>query len=221
MRVFRRVRVRVAGLAASTVLLAAGRVATAATSPTEATTASAVSTSGAPEVLVSVGSTFGVNGVPGRGGASVSAGMVWPFERRYAFGGTLFADDLGTGLQELLDPNTGAALGTVASTHRRSFGGEWRAEARLHESRSARLLWGAGFGYAQQVLEEFGTTKDAVSGVMASTGVTFLYKLSHGHALGTTLAYRHQFVHLESDSDRSTTWATATFDWRWQGTPRE
>jgi len=221
MRVLRRVREQVTGLAASAVLLAGVRAASAATPVTAAPMGPAGSASGAPEVLVSVGSTFGVNGVPGSGGASVSAGMLWPFEQRFAFGGTLFADDLGTGLEELHDPNTGASLGTVGSGHRSSFGGEWRAEMRLHESRSMRLLWGAGFGYARQVLDEFDEAKDAVSGVMASTGVTFLYKASHGHAFGTTLAYRHQFVHVESDPDRSTTWATITVDWRWQGTPRE
>jgi hypothetical protein len=184
-------------------------------------TAPAVSASGAPEILASIGTTLGVNGVPGSGGASAVAGMVWPFERRFTFGGTLFADDLGTGLEELHDPNTGTPLGTVGSTHRWAYGGEWRGEMRLHETRSLRLLWDAGFGYAQQVLESFGTATDAVSGVTASTGLTFLYKVSHGHAFGTTLGYRHQFVHLESDPNRSTTWTSVTFDWRWQGTPKE
>jgi hypothetical protein len=236
MRVGRRVREQVAGLAASAVLLAGARAAGAATAPpapakasagatappaTAAGTVPAASASGAPEILVSIGSTFGVNGVPGSGGASAVAGMVWPVERRFTFGGTLFADDLGTGLEELHDPNTGTSLGTVGSTHRWAFGGEWRGDMRLHDSRSLRLLWGAGFGYARQVLESFGTTTDAVSGVTASTGLTFLYKASHGHAFGTTLGYRHQFVHLESDPNRSTTWASATLDWRWQGTPKE
>jgi hypothetical protein len=177
--------------------------------------------SGAPEVLVSTGTTFAVSGIPGSGGASVSAGLLWPFENRFAFGGTLFADDLGTGFAELHDPNTGAALGTVGATHRWSYGGEWRAEARLRESHRVRLLWGAGFGYGQQILDRFGRVHGAVSGVLASTGLTFLYKAAHGHALGTTLAYKHQFVHLESDPDRSRTWATAAIEWRWQGTPRE
>jgi hypothetical protein len=236
MRVGRRVRGWIAGLAASAVLLAGARVAGAAAAPpvpaaatagtkatpaTVAAPAPAVSASGAPEILVSIGSTLGVNGVPGSGGASAVAGMVWPFERRFTFGGTLFADDLGTGLEELHDPNTGVSLGTVGSTHRWAYGGEWRGEMRLVESRSLRLVWVAGFGYAQQVLESFGTATDAVSGVTASTGLTFLYKVSHGHAFGTTLGTRHQFVHLESDPNRSTTWTSVTFDWRWQGTPKE
>ena len=92
---------------------------------------------------------------------------------------------------------------------------------RLHESTRMRLLWSAGFGYSQQVQDQFGNAVDAVSGVIASTGVSYLYKASHGHALGATLAYKHQFVHLESNSDRSTTWATAAFEWRWRGTPKE
>jgi hypothetical protein len=230
MRGLRRVREQVAWLAASAVLLAGVRAASAATPAAPAVPAAPVtaaapapgpSGTGAPEVLLSVGSTFGVNGVPGTGGATVTAGLVWPFEHRFAFGGTLFADDLGTSLEELKDPNTGTSLGTVGSEHRSSRGAEWRGEMSLHDSQSLRLRWIAGFGYAQQVLDEFGTAKDAVSGVMASTGLTFLYRISHGHAFGTTLAYRHQFVHLEHDPNRSTTWATATFDWRWQGTPKD
>jgi len=228
MRGFRRVRAGIAGLAASAVLLVGVRAAmaataasaTAATSVT-ATSVAATAASDAPELLASLGSTFAVTGTPGSGGASVSAGMLWPFENRFAFGAALFADDLGTGFEELHDPNTGAGLGTVGSTHRSSFGGEWRAEARLRESRRVRLQWGAGFGYGRQVLDRFGKSHGAVSGVLASTGLTFLYKASHGHAFGTTLAYKHQFVHRESDPERSTTWATAAFEWRWQGTPRE
>ena len=223
MRVSRRVRAGIAGLAAFAMLPAGVRAATAAAAATPAVTSSSAgpSASDAPEVVATMGSTFAVTGTPGTGGASASAGMLWPFESRFAFGGALFADDLGTGFEELHDPNTGAGLGTVGSTHRWSFGGEWRAQARLRESRRIRLLWGAGFGYGQQVLDQFGKTHGAVSGVLASTGVTFLYKASHGHALGTTFAYKHQFVHRESDPGRSTTWATAAFEWRWQGTPRE
>ena len=77
----------------------------------------------APELSLSGGSTLGVNGEPGSGGAATSAGMSWPVAERFAFGVRLFADDLGTGVAALRDPNTGLALGTVATTHRWSFGG--------------------------------------------------------------------------------------------------
>lgn len=177
--------------------------------------------SSAPELLVGAGTTLGVTGRPGSGGATTSIGMLWPVEERFAFGASLFADDLGTGLTVLHDPNTGTALGTVASAHRWSYGGEWRAEVRLRETRRARVAWGAGFGYGRQEVDERGAFRSAASSVLASTGATFLYKASHGHAFGTTLAYKREFVHHASDPDRSTNWATAALEWRWQGSPKE
>ena len=175
----------------------------------------------APEVLVAVGSTLGVTGSPGSGGASASFGVLWPLSERFAFGATLSADDLGTGLGVLHDPNTGLELGTVATTHRWSYGGEWRGEARLYESHRVRLLWGAGFGWGHQERDQRAQVLDAVSGIVASTGATFLLKASHGHSFGTTVAWKRAFVHHASDPDRSTSWATAAIEWRWQGAPRE
>ncbi len=174
-----------------------------------------------PELRIAAGSTLGVTGNPGTGGSTVSLGALWPVNEHFAFGVDLFADDLGTGLADLHDPNTGASLGRVASTHRSSFGGEWRGEARLRERRRVRLLWGAGFGYGRQEHDQRGEIRDAASGVVASSSATFLYKTGGGHAFGTTLAFRREFVHHASDPDRSTSWATAAIEWRWKRNVRE
>ncbi|HEY6195402.1 MAG TPA: hypothetical protein VI504_10195 [Candidatus Eisenbacteria bacterium] len=208
MRGSRRILARLAGVAVSAAVCAA-----------------AISGAGAawaaPELRIAAGSTLGVTGNPGTGGSTVSLGTLWPVNERFAFGVDLFADDLGTGLADLHDPNTGTALGTVASTHRWSFGGEWRGEARLREGRRVRLLWGAGFGYGRQEQDQRGEVRDAASGVVASSSATFLYKTGGGHAFGTTLAFRREFVHRESDPDRSTSWATAAIEWRWKRTVQE
>ena len=209
-------RLRWAELAVTAGLLLGASVAAAAPDASMAPTPST-----APEVLLALGSTLGVTGAPGSGGASATFGLLFPIESRLAFGGSLFVDDLGTGLGVLHDPNTGLELGTVATTHRWSYGGEWRAELRVHESRRVRLMWGAGFGYGRQERDQRGTLRDAASGVLASTGATFLLKSAHGHSLGTTLAIKRAFVKHEADPDRSTSWATAALEWRWQGTPRE
>jgi len=119
----------------------------------------------APEVVLGAGSTIGVDGSPGQGGASLSCGVLWPVDGRFSVGAALFADDLGTGLATLHDPNTGTDLGTVASVHRWSFGGEWRGQAELHTNRHTRLVAGAGFGYGRQEEDQRGVTRDAVSGV--------------------------------------------------------
>ena len=174
-----------------------------------------------PEIVVAAGSTFAVNGDPGSGGAAAALELAWPFEKRWAFGVAAFAQDLGTGLTPLHDPNTGADLGTVASLHRWAFGGEWRAAATLRESRRVRWLWGAGFGYGRQERDQRGTVNDAVSAVTASMGPTFVWRSSRGQALGAGVAWRQAFVDREADPDRPTRWVTATLEWRWQAVQKD
>ena len=101
----------------------------------------------AAELGLTAGTTLGVNGEPGSGGASASAALLWPFENRFAFGVMIYADDQGTGLTELFDPNTGQSLGTVGDLHRWTYGLGWRGEARLIDSKKWQVLWGADFGY--------------------------------------------------------------------------
>ncbi len=174
-----------------------------------------------PELTAAVGSSLAVSGDPGSGGFAGTLGLLWPVEGRLAFGAALFVDDLGTGLGPLADPNTGTPLGTVATLHRWAFGGEWRGEATLHRNRRTRWLWGAGFGYARQERDTRGLVSSAVSSALASTNTTFLLQAAHGHAFGATIALRRAFVNRDADAGRSTSWATAALEWRWQGTPRE
>lgn len=175
----------------------------------------------APELVLGFGNSFAANGDPGEGGVSVTGSILWPFEERFMFGVSFYADDLGTGLAQLVDPNTGQDLGTVADLHRWSYGGEWRTEATLHRNRRTRWVWNAGFGYAREERDQRGLVNGVVSGLMASTGTSFLLQAAHGHAFGATVALRHAFVSREFDAGRPTSWATAAFEWRWQGTPKE
>ena len=174
-----------------------------------------------PVVVAPAGVSLSPNGTPGAGGSAGSFGLLFPFDGRWSFGGALFAEDLGTGLGTLRDPNSGGALGTVADLHRWAYGGEWQIEARLHHGRRLGLMWGAGFGFGRQERDQRGQVNGAVSGVTASTSATFVVPVSHGHAVGVALAARRLFVNTAADPGRSTNWATAAFEWRWQGTPKE
>lgn len=174
-----------------------------------------------PVLVVSAGSSLSPDGKPGSGGAAGAVGLQFPLEGRWSFGGAIFAEDLGTGLTDLRDPNTGEELGTVAELHRWCYGGEWRVEARLHNARRARLQWGASFGYGRQERDVRGFVDGAVSGVTAGTSLSFLIPAAHGHAFGVNVAARKLFVHTDGDPDRSTNWATAALEWRWQGTPKD
>ena len=188
-----------------------------------AATASASIEPALPEVAVSVGTTVGVNGNPGGGGASGSLAFLWPFEKNFAFGVVLFADDFGTDFVDLKDPNNGEPLGTVADLHRMGYGVGWRTEARLLHSdeRRWRFLWGVDFAYARQERDVRGTTDNAVSGVLVATGPKFLWRKMGGHSFGGALGWKHAFMSTDLDPDRSTDWAHLAFVWRWQRLPKE
>jgi len=174
-----------------------------------------------PAWLLSIGSSIAPNGSPGQGGAAATFGALVPFEGRWSFGPVFFVDDHGTGLIDLRDPNDGTLLGTVGDLHRWTYGGEWRTEAVLRQSKRWEWDWNVGFGYGRQEIDQRGVNAGAVSGITLSTGTTALLPLAGGHHLGLALAYRHLAVSAESDPGRTTDWATATIEWRWQGTPKE
>ena len=128
----------------------------------------------------------------------------WPFAPRWSFGGSIFAQDMGTEVSTLHDPNTGEPLGDVATTHRWSYGLEWRAETTLRESGPLRWQGTGGFGYARQERDERGQVNDAVSGISAMVGLTGLWQTRHAHAFGASLLYRHYFVDTQPSPDRAT-----------------
>ena len=176
-----------------------------------------------PEIALAVGTTVGVNGNPGGGGASGSLAFLWPFEQRFAFGVVVFADDFGTDFVDLKDPNTGEPLGTVASLHRMGYGAGWRTEARIFhsEERRWRFLWGADFAYEREERDIRGTTDNAVSGVLVATGPKFVWRTVGGHSFGGALAWKHAFMSRDFDADRSTDWAQLALVWRWQRIPKD
>ncbi len=176
-----------------------------------------------PELAFAAGTSVGVNGTPGSGGAAASLALLWPFENRFAFGGVLYADDLGTGFSDLIDPNTGQPLGTVASLHRWGFGAGWRTEARIAQSEARRwqFVWGADFGYGRQERDQRGEVNDAVSGVLVATGPSFTWKTMGGHSFGGAVAWKHAFVSRDADADRPTDWGTLALEWRWKTVPKE
>jgi len=174
-----------------------------------------------PELVVGAGWTMGVNGEPGTGGAAGTLAAQWPFAEHWSFGGAFFAQDQGTQVEELYDPNTGEALGAVATTHRWTYGLEWRAETMFRENGPLRWSASGGFGWARQERDVRGTVNDAVSGISAMVGLTSLWQTKHAHAFGVSLLYRHQFVDTEPSPDRATRAISAQLEWRWRSTPKQ
>ena len=174
-----------------------------------------------PELVVGAGWTMAVNGEPGTGGAAGTVAAQWPFASRWSFGASMFAVDMGTEVSALYDPNSGEPLGTVATSHRWTYGLEWRAETTLRERGQLRWEGTGGFGYARQERDERGVVNDAVSGITTMVGLTGLWQTKHAHAFGVTLLYRHQFVDTQPSPDRATHCMSAQLEWRWRSAPKQ
>lgn len=173
-----------------------------------------------PELVVGAGWTMAVNGEPGTGGAAGTVAAQWPFAARWSFGGSIYAVDMGTQVSTLYDPNSGEALGSVATTHRWTYGLEWRAETTLRERGQLRWEGTGGFGWARQERDQRGVVTDAVSGISTMVGLTGLWQTKHAHAFGATLLYRHQFVDTQPSPDRATRCLSAQLEWRWRSNPK-
>ena len=89
------------------------------------------------------------------------------------------------------------------------------------DARRWQLLWGADFGYQREERDIRGEVNDAVSGVLAATGPTFLFRTVGGHSFGATIGWKHAFIGRETDPDRPTDWGVLAFAWRWQSTPKD
>ena len=173
-----------------------------------------------PEMIVGAGWTMAVNGEPGTGGAAATVAAQWPFAPRWSFGGSIYAVDMGTEISSLHDPNSGEPLGAVATSHRYTYGLEWRAETTLRERSQLRWEGTGGFGYAHQERDQRGQVNDTVSGISTMVGLTGLWQTKHAHAFGMTLLYRHQFVDTQPSPDRATHCMSAQFEWRWRSNPK-
>lgn len=110
------VRVRSAGRMLATALLILGAM---------AGTARASATPGLDGTL---GRTLAISGMPDEGGFSASLAPMWPVEDRFSFGVMFLADDMGSQIGRLIDPNDGVDLGAVATGHTTILGVAWRLD---------------------------------------------------------------------------------------------
>ncbi len=171
---------------------------------------------------VLAGSSFGVNGSPGQGGAAGSITATLPVEDGdWRFGLSLTAADQGTAIVELRDPNDGTLLGRVGDVHRWTYGLEWLGTRRIAGGRGWSSDGGLGFGWARQAIDRRGSVNDAVSGATISAYLDLTHPVVNGQRLGLALGWHRALLRTAADPGRSTQWATAALAWHWQRTPKE
>jgi hypothetical protein len=163
-----------------------------------------------PELSGAVGRTLAVTGAPAEGGLSFAFAALWPVQERLHFGVGLFADDMGSRLGRLSDPNDGTDLGVVALDHRSTVGAAWRLDAVLPSLR-AWVPYASGSWGIYHVADDH---RGSDAGSIGSTGFSLGGGLRHPFAgrlsLGASVRYHRLF------NDRTGRFVTAGVDWGWR-----
>ncbi len=175
-----------------------------------ATLALAGSSHAAPRLEIGFGVTAASSDGPKRSGAAVTAAMLWEVVPGFEFGPMLFADDLGSRVGRLRDPNDGTDLGAVAEDHRGILGGAWRGDIALVRNERWDARAGATWGYYRLQDDRLGEIYNAVSAVGFSVGAGASRRLRPTAALGISVRWNQL---LEERQDH---YVRATVDLMWQ-----
>ncbi len=174
-----------------------------------ATLALAGSSHAAARLEIGFGITAASSDGPKRSGAAVTAAMLWEVVPGFEFGPMLFADDLGSRVGRLRDPNDGTDLGAVAEDHRGILGGAWRGDVALVRNERWNAAAGATWGYYRLQDDRLGEIRSAVSAVGFSFGAGASRRLRPTAALGISVRWNQL---LEERQDH---YVRATVDLLW------
>jgi hypothetical protein len=165
---------------------------------------------GRPQLTGTIGQTFGVLGDVSEGGASLSLAALWNIEERLDLGVMFTADDLGTTVVDLRDPNDGTYLGKTQGTHRAAYGGAWRLDAHLPAVGGWDPFGSGTWGWTRLRDDATGKTQDQ----WGSTGFTLAAGMRHPiktHAtLGGVLRYHRLF------NDTAGRFMSFGIEWSWR-----
>ncbi len=165
-----------------------------------------------PQFVASAGHTAAVSGEPSGSGVAIGAAFLWPLDGAFAFGFEGFADDLGTQIGRLRDPNDPSIdLGAVSKGHRWSLGAAWRVEAAMGRGGKWTPYALASFGYYRIQDDQLGRISQASSGTGGSLGFGLRRALKGGNAIGLLVRY-HQPIDQRVDHYLT---AAADLRWRW------
>jgi len=170
-----------------------------------------------PTLELTGGTTFAVTGTPDGGGAALSLSALWPVLERVRFGIQAYADDIGTELVELRDPNDGTPLGTSSDVHRWTYGAAWRAEADAW--RLGRWKGGVtgALGLWRVEDDRRGETFAAGSAVGFRIGADARRPLGRGREIGVALHYHRLDQNDQTAWRRVDRYASAALELRWAG----
>jgi hypothetical protein len=166
------------------------------------------SAGGGPDLVVGVGRTLAVEGVPGGGGMSLGLSLLWPLEDHFRVGLMGFAEALGEETARLIGPG-GADLGPVAGVHRASQGAAVRLEAHLPGDHLLSPYLAATWGYYRVADDIRGAALGRDDAAGFGLGAGLMRRFNPRHAAG--LALRAQQL-SRSDAGR---YLSVCLEWRW------
>ena len=147
----------------------------------------------APGIEASAGGTLAISGESGDGGWSLALSPMWSLEDRFSFGVTFFADDMGTELGRLRDPNDGTDLGATELGHAFVLGAAWR----LDREWGSLLTWmpyvSGTWGYYTVTDDRRGRVERRVGSTGFSLGAGVRRAVTDRHAVGTSIRYHRLF----------------------------
>ena len=159
-------------------------------------------------IVLGVGGTGGSSDGPKRPGVAGSLSVLWtrgPLE----FGPMLFADDLGSRIGRLTDPNDGTDLGTTATTHRYTYGGAWRVDVPVGSWMKWQGRVGTTWGYYRVQDDRVGIVERAISALGLSIGAGVSHRLFPSTGIGASVRY-HNLLDTRQDH-----YVSATVDLSW------
>jgi hypothetical protein len=185
-----------------------------------ATSTSAFPWASRPALVVSAGGTFAVTGTPDGGGLSFSISPMWPVTERVRFGLVAYADDMGSTLVELRDPNDGTSLGTAADLHRWAWGAAWRADADVWSL--GRWAGGASgaWGYWRVEDDRRGQNLAAASALGFTLGADARHPVGRARDIGLALRYHRLSLDRSAGWRRVDRYASAALELRWAAAGR-
>jgi hypothetical protein len=145
---------------------------------------------------------------------------MWPIADHARFGVSLFADDIGSTIGHLYDPNDQVDLGLGAFAHRWTWGAAWRGDVDLvHMGRWA--VAGSGtMGWTRISDDLQGQTYASASAVGVGLGGEVRRSVAAGQTLGLIVRWQRLFDQRNASYRRVTQYATAALEWGWAGAPR-
>ena len=168
-----------------------------------------------PGLTLAAGRTFAVAGDPSGGGLSLAFTPTWAFHERARFGVMMFADDMGTNLVELTDPNDGTPLGTASDVHRWAWGGAWNGEY----DALVRGPWigsaAGSFGYWRIEDDRRGEDVHAGSALGLGLGVSVRRDIGGSRELGLAVRWQKLTQNDNVDWQRVDQYASAALELRW------